>query len=233
METGHRAPVAAAAERIRFNFDAYADDRRAANGNGDALVEKRISEMTAANDKAARRKALFRSEREKVEAELMGRPLSIEKTFSRLGLLLGTFPPAAIFTRLLLDGDVFRREDFWMLGVAFIVTLISATVGYMSGKTIGRTVFELEQASWSKMILVLPFVGICWGVLAGAAGGIIVFFFGAFLGALAGALVGGIALPIFTIFHRLLKRGDQIEEKHFSPIAFGTALLISAFILGL
>ncbi len=65
------------------------------------------------------------------------------------------------------------------------------------------------------------------------AGGTIIFVVGALVGALLGAIVGALALPIFTVFHRLLKRGDQIEEKHFLPLAFGTALAISAFVLGL
>lgn len=222
----------AAAERVQYNFDAYTDERFAANGD-DALVEQRISELAAENKQAARRKQLFRDERERAEAESMRRPLSIEQTFSRFGLLLGTLPPTAIFAKILFDGHFLQRENFWWLGVVFIMSLISATVGYVSGKTIGRTVFELEQASWSKMLLVLPFVGICWGALTGAAAGIIVLFFGAFLGALAGALVGSVALPIFAVFHRLVKCGDQIEEKHFLPLAFGTTLLVSAFILGL
>ncbi len=83
------------------------------------------------------------------------------------------------------------------------------------------------------MLLVSPFVGMCWGILAGGAGGTIIFVVGALVGALLGAIVGALALPIFTVFHRLLKRGDQIEEKHFLPLAFGITLVISAFVLGL
>ena len=114
-----------------------------------------------------------------------------------------------------------------------VINLISAVVGYFSGKFIGKTVGELEKASWMKMLFVLPFIGIVWGILAGGAGGIIVFIVGALFGASLGAMVGSVALPIFTIFHRLLKKGDVIDGKLFFPIAFGITLIICAFILGL
>ncbi len=176
---------------------------------------------------------MFRSEREETEASMMSNPLSIEKTFSYFGLLLGTFPPAAIFTRVFIDTKAFQGEEFWILGVAILVNLISAVAGFFSGKLIGRIVADLERTSWTQMILTLPFIGILWGILAGGAGGIIVLFFGALLGASLGAAVGSVALTMFTIFHRLLKRGDNIEGKHFLPLAFGTTFVISAFILGL
>ncbi len=211
----------------QFNFDAYANDFC------DESTEKRLKNLLAVNDETERKKMMFRSEHEKLQFDLMTNPLSIEKTFAYFGLLLGTFPPGAIFTRFFIDARSFQTNDFWILGVIVLVNLISATVGYFSGKMIGRTVFELEKVSWTKMILILPFVGIFWGMLAGGAGGIIIFLFGAFFGAFLGAAVGSIALPLFTILHRFLKIGDKIEGKHFLPIAFGITFIISAFILGL
>lgn len=214
----------------QLDFDGFANN--VFNGENE-LVEKRLNELLALNRETERKKAMFRFRREELESELMARPLSIEKTFSRFGLLLGTLAPAAIFTRVFIDSGSFQSENCWILGVLVIVNLLSAVVGYFSGGFIGRTVFELEQTSWTKMILTLPFVGMVWGILAGGAGGIIVLFFGAFFGAALGALVGSVALPLFAIFHRLLKCGDKIEEKQFLPLAYGVALAISAFILGL
>jgi len=185
------------------------------------------------NAEIARENSTFISEREKLEASLMKNPLSAEKTFARFGLLLGVFPPAALFTRFFIDSRIFQSEDVWILGVAAIVTLISTVVGYFSGKFIGNVVIETEKLSWSKMLTILPFVGILWGIMAGGAGGIIIFGVGAFFGALIGSLVGSVALPFFSIFHRLLKRGDKIESNHFLPLAFGIAFIISAFFLGL
>lgn len=176
---------------------------------------------------------MFRSEREEAEAALMTAPLSSEKTFAYFGLLLGVFPPAAFFARFLIDTRTFESDNFWLLGVALLVNSIAAGIGYKSGRFIGRTVANLERASWTKMLLALPFVGAFWGILAGGASGAIVFLFGAFVGAALGAAVGAFALPFFAVFHRLLKRGDCIEGKLFLPLAFGIAFIISAYILGL
>jgi len=175
---------------------------------------------------------LFRSEQEKTEASLMENPLSVRQAFAYFGLLLGAFPPAALFTRFFWDAGIFHNEDFWMLGVAAVINLISAVVGYFSGNLIGKIVGELEKQSWVRMIFALPFVGILWGIIAGGAGGIIVFVIGAIFGALLGAAVGAAALPVFTIFHRLLKKGDQIDRRQFLPLAFGVTFIVCAFVLG-
>ncbi len=205
-----------------------------ADFDGDSeLARQRLDLLLEANAEIVREKSTFIFEREELEASLMKNPLSVEKTFARLGLLLGVFPPTALFTRFFIDSRIFQGEDVWILGIAAIVTLVSTVVGYFSGKLIGNIVFELEKMSWSKMLTALPFVGIFWGIMAGGAGGIIIFGIGAFFGAVVGGLVGGAALPIFSIFHRLLKRDDKMENKHFLPLAFGIAFIISAFFLGL
>lgn len=173
------------------------------------------------------------TERQRLEAALLKNPLSIEKTFANFGLLLGIFPPAAIFIRFLTVWKIFQSEDFWILGIVAVVILISAITGYFSGKRVGRIVFELEKASWSKMLLTVPFVGIFWGLIAGGAGGTVILGIGALAGAAIGGLVGAAALPFFSIFHRLLKRGDQIENRYFLPLSIGTTAIIIAFILGL
>lgn len=198
-----------------------------------SLTEKRLIQLTALNAEASRKKALFPTRREELEAALMTNPLSIEKTFSRLGFLLGVFPPAAMFARVFIDTQTFNSDEYWILAVFVLVNAVSAAAGFYSGKYIGKIVADLERVSWTQMILTLPFIGIFWGILAGGAGGMVVLFFGALLGASLGAAVGSVALTFFTVFHRLLKRGDSIEGKHFLPLAFGTVFIISAFILGL
>jgi len=200
---------------------------------GDELTRQRLDTLLAINAETAREKSLYASEREKTEAGLMKNPLTFEQTFAYFGLLLGIFPPAALFTRFMLDTRSFRTEDAWIIGIIAIVNLISAVVGYFSGKLIGKIVRESEKSSWTKMIFFLPFVGFLWGIIAGGAGGLIIFIFGAIFGAIFGSAVGSFALPVFTIFHRLLKKGDQIERSHFLPLAFGITFIISAFILGL
>ncbi len=175
---------------------------------------------------------LFPSEKEKMKAAMMKIPLSNKQVFAYFGLLLGIFPPAAIFARFFMNAGNFRAEDFWIFGVVAIVNLISAVVGYFSGQVVGKIIGELERLSWSKMLLVLPLVGFLWGALAGGAGGIVIFLIGAIFGATFGATVGGLALPAFTILHRLMKCGDRLELKHFLPLSFGITFIVCAFILG-
>jgi len=174
---------------------------------------------------------LFSSEKERMQAALMKNPMSEKQVFAYFGLLLGIFPPAAIFARIFMAGN-YRAEDFWILGVAAVVNLISAVVGYFSGKVVGKMVGELERLSCSKMLLILPFVGFLWGALAGGAGGIIIFLIGAVVGAMFGAAVGSLALPAFTILYRSMKCGDKLERKHFLPLSFGITFIICALILG-
>jgi hypothetical protein len=164
---------------------------------------------------------------------MMRHPLSAEKSFAYFGLLLGIFTPSAMFIKFFFGAGNFRSRDFWILGVIAIINLIAAIVGYFSGKLIAKIVVELEKLSWLSMILTVPFIGILWGILAGGAGGVIVFIFGAFFGAFLGASVGSIALPVFAVFHRLLKKGDKFDRRYFLPIAFGITFVISAFILGM
>lgn len=205
-----------------------------ANRGSDAeLTQKKLDWLLAANAETAREKSLFGTEREKIEAALMKNPLSIEQAFAYFGLLLGTFPPMAMFIRFFAEKGMFRGEDFWVVGILAIINLMTATVGYFSGRLIGKIVRDLENSSWSQMLLTLPFVGILWGIMAGGAGGIIIFVVGALFGAALGAAVGMVALPAFAVFHRSLKKGDQFDRKHFLPVGFGIVFIISAFILGL
>lgn len=202
-------------------------------GENDQPTLQRLDSLLAINAEIAREKSLFQSERERTEKSLMSNPLTSKQAFAYFGLLLGTFPPAAIFARFFMNASSFRNDEIWLIGVIAIVNLISAVVGYFSGKLVGRIVGGLEEMSWTKMLLILPFVGILWGILSGGAGGIIIFIVGAVFGAALGAMVGGVALPAFAISHRLLKKGDAIDRKHFLPFAFGITFIICAFIFGL
>lgn len=189
--------------------------------------------MLAVNEEYDHKNVLFASEKEESEANLMQNPLPVEKAYSYFGLLLGTFPPAAFFAKLILDTGVNNNNETWIIALMVLVNVVSAIVGYASGKLVGKAVLELEKYSWATMLLVLPFLGILWGVVSGGIGGIFLFVIGAVFGGVLGGMVGSVALPALTIFHRIFKRGDEIEGNQFMPIAFGVTLVISAFILGL
>ena len=221
-----KRPTATATCEQFTNFD---ESRRLEN----QLAYQRLNALLEINAKTAREKSLYKTEQEKLEAGFMKHPLDTGKTFAYFGLMLGVFAPASIFAKFIIESPNLRYEDSWVLGVIFIINLITAIVGYFSGKLIGKMVREVENYSWLMMLLVLPFIGMFWGVMTGGAGGVIVFLFGALFGAMFGAIVGGAALPLFAVVHRLLKKGDSIEFKHFMPLAFGVTFTVCAFILGI
>lgn len=194
---------------------------------------KRLNTLLLINAKTAHEKALYRSGKEKFESELVQNPMNSEAAFSYFGLMLGTLPPAAIFSRILFSTNSFSREDMWILGILVLVNLVSAITGYFSGKLVGKMAREAERSSWIKMLIALPLIGIIWGMVSGGAGGMIFFIFGGFFGAFFGAMVGVVALPLFGIAHRSLKKGDLIARNQFLPIAFGITLTICALILGI
>ncbi len=178
---------------------------------------------------------MFHTERERLEAELMKSPLATEKALAYFGAMLGLFPPFALFSRIVFEN--FKRnpvsEDFWLIPLLLFVNFVCMVTGYFSGKLVGKVVVELEKYSWAGMLLLMPIIGVLWGMATGAAGGVFIFVIGAIFGAIFAGMVGGVALPAFAIFHRWLKSGDSIEEKHFFPIALGITCIITALILGL
>lgn len=191
-------------------------------------TRERLNLILAANAEIEREKETYKDFREQIEASLLKHPLNAEKTFSYFGLLLGTFPPAAIFLQ------IFKNNiEPGMVALLIFVNLVCAAAGYFSGKLIAKMVLPAEKYSWTKMILFLPFIGILWGIMAGGSGGIFIFGIGAIFGAIIAAMVGSAAITAFTIFHRVLKRGEMIERSQFLALAFGITLTISAFILGL
>ncbi|HSK72884.1 MAG TPA: hypothetical protein VK892_14375 [Pyrinomonadaceae bacterium] len=197
------------------------------------LVHERLDFLLDINTETARQKAMYRSEREKMEAEMMANPLNFEKAFAYFGLLLGIFPPLAFFIGFFTDAGGFRFNEIWVFGLLAIVNLLTAIVGFFSGKIVGKWMRELDKYPLGAVLLLAPFIGILWSAVSGGAGGLVIFVFGAILGAFFGATVGGAALPLFIVLHRWLKKGEMIDRRHFLPIAFGITFIICAFILGL
>jgi hypothetical protein len=196
-------------------------------------VQERLDALLAANAEIARQKAMFKTEHEWLEAEAMYRPVATEKAFSYLGLMLGTLPPASLFIRFAIDSRVLQSDGAWFVIVLLFVNAASAAAGFFSGKFIGRAVRQIETFRWWTMLSTAPFLGLLWGMIAGGAGGLIIFLVGAFFGAFIGGAVGAVALPLFVVFHRILKRGDVIEYRQFLPVALGITLTICSFILGM
>lgn len=196
-------------------------------------VQARLNVLLTANAEIARQKAMFASEREWLEAETMQKPVDTEKAYSYFGLMIGMLTPASLILRFTIDSRIFHPDGVWLILLLLIANAISAVVGFFSGKLIGRAARQIETYRWWAMLSAAPFLGLFWGMVAGGSGGLIIFIIGAFFGAFIGGIVGAAALPAFAVFHRLLKRGDVIEYKHFLPLALGITLTICSFILGM
>lgn len=208
-----------------FSYDEY-------QTAGDSDVNQRLNQLLELNAETVRAKANFKSEFEQFEVDLMKNPLSAEQTFAYFGLMLGSIPQ--LTTLALIAYHINNPNDkitFLLFGLLIII--ITSGVGYFTGKRVGKTVSNLEDLSWTKMLLFTPFVGLLWGMITGGAGGIIVYLIGAVFGGIIGGAVGFAALPVFTIFHRLLKKGEFIETSHFLPLAFGIIFILCAFVIGI
>jgi hypothetical protein len=194
-------------------------------------TQTRIDILLKANLEFERENSLYINEQERHEAALMKNPITTQKAVAYFGAMLGLFPPCAMFSKFLFDNP--RKPEIIVILLLILVNITCAVAGYFSGKLIGKGLASIEKLSWHKMILIVPFLGIVWGIMTGGAGGIFIFVIGAFFGAVIAAMVGAAALPAFAVLHRLLKRGETIEEKHFFPIAMGITSIITALILGL
>src|SRR5688500_17447833 len=95
--------------------------------------EERLSTLLAANAEIELEKKLYPTRHEQIEAALIKNPISVKKAFSYFGLMLGTFPPAAIFLQVLPPG----RQETGLLLLLLFVNFICALTGFFSGKLIG------------------------------------------------------------------------------------------------
>jgi hypothetical protein len=193
----------------------------------------RLDWLLKANAEAAAHRKLFRNDREEDEALMMRRPLQTRKACALFGLMLGTFPPAAIFDRMFHYGLAAPDRDGNLFGLCLFMNIVCAVVGLLMGYAMSGSVHQLTRASWNKMLLVSPLAGALWGAVAGGAGGFIFFGFGAFVGAACAIPVGMAAFLLYGMLHRLLARGGMIDARHFWPLACGITLTIAALVLGL
>ena len=193
-------------------------------------VEKRLDLLLAANDEIAKWKVKFPTSTVEVERSAMTRPMDARQTYAFLGLMLGTFPPATFFLLFLLSQS--ERIETWVIGLLTLVTLATATTGYHSGKIVALLISNISRRSLTFGLLTVPLVGLAWGIVSGAAGGVFIFLIGAFFGALIGGAVGAVALTAFFLIYRKLTIAGMIELKHFLPVAAGITFSICAFVLG-
>jgi len=182
-----------------------------------------------ARERAAPRAA--RLDREAALALSMQSPRTGAQAYAALGLLLGLLPPAAMFARFLSSLKFERKEDFAALAFCVVMSVICCVVGRAMGSWLGRRAGDPRLRAWYELPPVTLLCGLVWGVITGAAGGLIVFGIGAVPGVMLAVPVALAGFTLFAPLHRLLSRGGMIEARHLRPLALGVAGVIAALIL--
>jgi hypothetical protein len=199
---------------------------------GDSIAEQRLETLLKINAENAREKELFRTERERIEAALMSRPIESKKVFAFFGLMMGSLPPIALVFNVI--GEVTPTGGGPIL---FLILLTAAGIatgiaGYASGRFIPSAIRRIAGFSLPNRIALLAVTGFAWGAVSGAIGGLFLFIVGAVFAAIAGGMIGAVSLPLLVALYEPMRRGDLIELKHFLPIALGMTLSLCAFVLG-
>jgi hypothetical protein len=165
---------------------------------------------------------------------MMRRPVSIERTYALFGMLLGAFPPAAIFFKVF--GSELSRPGIFLSGRFLLVlamNVVCCFAGRFFGSKMGLMLKGIGRRSWTKELLLALFVGWCWATGTGAAGGLVFYGIGAIFGSLFAIPVGLLAFALFLPLHRSFARGGMIEARHLWPLACGVTMTLTALILGL
>lgn len=193
----------------------------------------RLNWLVAANAEESRRRKLFRNAAQEEELLLMRRPIDARRAFALLGLLLGLFPPAAIFIKMFGYGATGYQTNAILFFICLLMNLTCAAAGYGMGKALSRAVEQAERRRWSVMMMLLPLIGAAWGAVTGFAGGLVFVGIGAIFGAVFAIPIGALSFALFAPLHRALARGGMIDARHFWPLAYGASLLSAALVLGM
>lgn len=194
-------------------------------------LENRLQWLLAANAEMAKHKTEFPTRAIELERAMMKRPLNAKQTFSWLGAMLGTFPPATLFAMFLVSSN--GPEPAIVVALLGLVTAVTAVTGYFSGKVVAQLVTNIRRISLSTSLLLVPLVGFLWGAVSGAAGGLFLFIIGAAFGGAIGGAVGAVALTAFFLLYRKLTVAGMIELTHFLPLSLGVTFTICAYLLSL
>jgi hypothetical protein len=201
--------------------------------SGDRIVERRIEHLLRLNAESARQRSLFENEEQRRKALLMRWPIDSRHAFGYFGLIIGSLPVLAIAVRILASGGIGGRE------VGFAILYTSAAIGtgliglVLGQRYVPKAVKYASNFSLPNRVALWILIGLAWGAISGASGGMVIFVIGSIFGAILGGLVGAVTVPIMLALHSSVNVGDTIEAKHFLPIAFGVTLSVCALVLGL
>ena len=141
-------------------------------------------------------------------------------------------PPASLAVKAISEGAGTGSSDALFLILLLTAAVVTGMVGYATGRFVPGLIGRVADFRIPNRIAMFSLIGVAWGAVSGAAGGLFLFVIGAIFAGIAGGIVGAITVPILIVFHNALRRGDLIEIKHFLPIAFGLTLSLCALILG-
>jgi len=200
-------------------------------------IHRRLSWLRAELARGRDARAAARRDREAALALSMPSPRTSAQAYATLGTLLGLLPPAAMFGRFLSsfpfpsDFDSRLREEYGLVAFCVAMNVICCVVGRAMGSCLGRRVGDPRGRAWYELLLVALLLSFLWGVVTGAAGGVIVFGVGALPGMALAVPVALAGFALFAPLHRLLSHGGMIEARHLRPVAVGVAGVIAALIL--
>jgi len=160
-------------------------------------------------------------------------PLSQAQAFALFGAMLGTLGPLSIGIALFFGNGTPTSDDLFFPFLFSLANITTAIVGYFTGRVVGNIVAATHQFRLLSAVPLLLLIGMIWGGVSGFAGGLFLLVIGSVAGAVIGALFGGVATVLFGIPYRYLQIAGYLEKRHFVPLALGTTLILSAFILGL
>jgi hypothetical protein len=197
----------------------------------DPSLESRLSWLLRENELAANQGRGLRAARREEERLMMLRPVTPQQAYARFGLLLGTFPPAAIFLKI--SGGWLSHAESGLVFLLLSMNIFCALAGLYFGSRLSRMAAGAEDSHWLMTLAGAPCLGFLWGAATGAVGGLPAFGVGAIFGAIYAIPVGALAFGLFVPLHRLLARGGMIDARHLWPLACGVVAVVTALILGL
>ena len=190
----------------------------------DQLYEYRIIELRKATDELA-----ATSDDRPLSTSLLDQRLDLAGSLRLFGVAIGTVPTAAILFRLfVLDSS----PNPGVLLLAILATAVTGLVGYLTAGGTAKALERVLSTSFLRSLLLVPIIGLAWGVISGAAGGLFLFVLGALVGGVIGGMVAGTALPLFVGLFSLAAEEGDISIKRFLPIAAGISGSAAALFLG-
>ncbi len=117
----------------------------------DAAAIARLNDLLEINAEISRSQSRNLSGRQDMETAIMAHPISFERSFSYFGFMLGSLPPAAVIFALVINSGIIYGDGAWILGLMFAANLLTAVIGYISGRVVADCVRQIgEFPIWTR-----------------------------------------------------------------------------------